>query len=1177
MAVLRLLFAVLTSRTLWTLIGLLILSGLIWIFGPIVSVGPYEPFADETVRLAVIAGLFILWLIGLLLAQRRAFKANRVFVAEIAKPEPKKPASASEESVAAVGAKFQTVMDELKRQKLGGRKLLRDMPWYVIIGPPATGKTTALRQSGLSFPVDLTDDLQGIGGTRNCDWFFTEEAVLIDTAGRYVEQESRPDVDAAEWLGFLDLLKKHRGRRALNGVIVALSVDTLSGGEAEIKAHGRQVRKRLAELQERLEIRLPVYLMLTKADMIRGFESFFGTLSTLDREQVWGFTLPAGARLDGAEIGRELSALAGELEKRLVPRLEREENAATRAEIFRFPAQVESLSDPIRLLADAVFGESRYGEAAWLRGVYFTSATQEGTPIDRLTAAIASSFGLPALPTPPARRVEKRSFFLKHLLTRVIFREAGLGMMDAAAEARRMWIWRGVAVASALATVAAGLVFTLAYRESRTAIAVQGDQFQSLQAPLTPVAARQAPVDPPDLAVAIDAVTEVRNARVEPPGGLAALVGPSAAADLILAQDQAYRAALRNLLEPRMVALLEGAMWRQIRDPEFLLGALKTYRMLTGLSPLDPDFAKTWWREALPMAAIVPPFETEGAEELQLAAIDRLAVDTDYVAPDPILVSEALKSICSIPLPVRAYNALLTDPAVAAIPEWVPAAVAGPNALTVLTRRSEKTLRVGIPGAFTYAGFHDVILDRLEEVAATAVLDRSVFAGGCEESAETSDAALAQDMLKLYYDDYIAKWDGFLRDVRLAPLKDLPTASANLKDLASADSALKRLVDAVVKETELTRPEDDGSAGSAVPGAGKILGKLGKLGKLAKAGAKFVPKGGETVTVDLSGTPVAEHFKPLKGAVAEVDGKPPSLTDVTAALTALSNVLQTVTASPDPQEAIKKQGGLGELTGAVAKQAAILPDPLDDWLAGIAGDTTGLTAEAVTSELNAIWRADVLPFCQAALSGRYPFDPNSSIDVNVVDFQRVFGPGGLIDAFTNEQLVGYIDTTAKPWTWRADFQLDASALAALEQARTIRDSLFPGGAGPLMSFTLEPKDLATTVARVTVNVDGQTLTYFNNATRPQPMTWPGKDGTGVITLTFEPLDGSPEVTASETGAWAFLRLLRAGRMTPTDLPELYRIRLSSGAYYADFELRAASVENPYDLRMFGRFQCPTRL
>ena len=142
-----------------------------------------------------------------------------------------------------------------------------------------------------------------------------------------------------------------------------------------------------------------------------------------------------------------------------------------------------------------------------------------------------------------------------------------------------------------------------------------------------------------------------------------------------------------------------------------------------------------------------------------------------------------------------------------------------------------------------------------------------------------------------------------------------------------------------------------------------------------------------------------------KGVIAEVDGQPPALDAAVVALTALSNVLQTVTANPDPQDAIKKQGGLAELTGAVARQAQILPDPIDDWLGGIAGDTSGLTQKAVSSELNAIWRADILPFCQAALTDRYPFSPDSAVDVNVKDFARLFGPGGLIDVFINDHLI----------------------------------------------------------------------------------------------------------------------------------------------------------------------------
>lgn len=1174
---LRAIWALISSRRLWTAVGLALLAALIWTWGPDLRLGEARPLASETARLAAIGALALAWLVSILVAQRRAIRANRLFVAEIARA-PERPKAPGEENVAAVAAKFQEVLAELRRRKLAGRRLLRDMPWYVIIGPPATGKTTALRQSGLSFPIDLTDDLQGVGGTRNCDWFFTEDAVLIDTAGRYVTQESAPEVDAAEWMGFLDLLKKHRGRRALNGMIVALSVETLAEGDAAIRAHGREIRKRLGEVQLKLEMRLPVYLMLTKADLIPGFEAFFGDLATADREQVWGATFAPGARVDGAEAARELGALAAGLERRMTPRLEADKRLETRAEVFRFPAQVEALAEPLRLLVDAVFGESRYEDSAWLRGVYLTSATQEGAPIDRLTAALASSFGLPAAPPPPRPRVERRSFFLRRLMTDVIFREAGLAALDPAAEERRAWIWRGAAVAAAAAVLAAGVVFSLAYIAGRDAIAAQAGALERLQATLAPVAARQAPVDPLDLDLALEAVAAIDAARVAPPGGIAGLVGPSAAAEMAAAQEAAYAHGLRNILEPRMVALLEATMWRGIRDPEFLLDALKTYRMMTGLAQMDPDFAAAWWEERLPDFAPIQPFPTEAAAARQLAAIERMATEETRPAPDEVLIGQALVSICSIPLPVRAYNALRSDPAATALPEWIPAVHAGPNAAKVLSRRSEKTLRTGIDGLYTHAGFHDVVLARLDDVAAQAALDRSVFAGGCPESADVSVASLADDMLKLYYEDFIARWDGFLRDVTLAPFTDLRVAGDNLKDLSSADSALRRLLTAVAAETDLARPaEAEAPAGDAPKGASKILAKLGKLGKLAKQGAKLVPRAGAAAETDTSGRLVSDHFRPIRAAVQEVDGQPPALADAEAALTALSNVLQVVAASPDPEEAIKRQGGLAELTGAVANQAAVLPDPLDDWLAGIAGDTIGLTEAAVVAELNAVWKADVLPFCQAALVNRYPFVRDSAIDVNTADFARIFGPQGLIDGFINDHLLAYVDTAARPWAWRGDYDLDRGSLGAFEQARRIRDALFPGGAGPIMTFTLEPKDLAPTAGRVTLNVDGQSLSYFHNAARPQPMQWPGQNGTGVVTLEFQPADGSPAVMTSETGPWAWLRMMHRGRLAPTTLPEVFTLRLAARGQWASFELRAASVENPFDLAIFEGFRCPTQI
>ena len=144
------------------------------------------------------------------------------------------------------------------------------------------------------------------------------------------------------------------------------------------------------------------------------------------------------------------------------------------------------------------------------------------------------------------------------------------------------------------------------------------------------------------------------------------------------------------------------------------------------------------------------------------------------------------------------------------------------------------------------------------------------------------------------------------------------------------------------------------------------------------------------------------------------------------------------------------------------------------------------------------------------------------------------------------------------------------------KARSIRDGLFPGGAGPIMAFTLEPKDLSPNASRVTLNVDGQTLSYFNSAARPEPMTWPGPDGTNLISMTFSPVDGSGEIITSQTGAWAWLRMIRAGNLKRTQLPELFKLTLSKGPYRAQFDLRANSVDNPFDLSMFGAFRCPDR-
>ena len=1169
----RAIFRFLFSRTLWTIIGLVLLCLLIWFFGALLKFGDWAPLESDLSRAIFIGVIAVIWLFRVLLRQIRAARANQSFVTELAQPK-EVAAEPGADNVAEVNEKFQDILDQMKRSKLGGRKFLREMPWYVIIGPPGTGKTTALKQSGLNFPIDLQDDLKGIGGTRNCDWFFTEDAILIDTAGRYVQQKSDPETDAAEWGGFLGLLKKHRGRRSLNGVILTLSVEELLGDETALKEHGRDIRKRLLELTDQLEIQLPVYLAITKMDLLPGFEGFFGALNTRDREQVWGVTLPVEARVDGTVIDREMRALQARLEDRMAGRINVDGSVSDRGVIFRFPAELDRLTAPLKALSDIVFGESRYEDAPWLRGLYFTSATQEGTPLDRMVGQMAASFGLSAPPPQPRRHAEARSYFLRNLLTEVVFEEAGLGTFDPRAEERRLWIWRGGAAATALATVILLVFFSFSYQRYSGAIEEQERQFTALGSRLSDAATRQAPTDPLDLPIALDAVTEVTGKAVAPRTGALTVFGPSASAELEKAQTQAYDRVLRNVLEPRMVALLEATMWQNLHDPEFMFDALKTYKMITGLANYDAEFVGLWWENVLPVYASLNPLNY-GIEH-QRAAISRMALEENRIRYDDQLVYDAQQTVCTISLAERAYQALLADEAVASLPEWVPAKPIGGSRSEVFSRLSGKTMRVGFPGAYTFDGFHKAVLPLAPEIAAEMAIDRVVYESGCVESGEVSAEELERDILRLYYEDFETTWDTFLVDVRLAPLTDLTVAEANLKDLATEDSALQRLLEAVAKETHLTRPPDEAGGGNDKAKKGILKAatkKLGKIGKFAKKSSKLVGGGGGAAGPQ-PGESISRHFQPVRGMVEEIDGVPPGMVDLTAALNALSLEIKTVNASPNAQETLLARGGLPKLIGGVSNVADTLPAPVNAWVAAIAGDATAVTRIAVIDQLNARLQSNVLPFCTSALNGRYPFDPSSRTDVNTRDFARLFGSGGLFDTFINESLFQYIDTSAQTWQWRQDFGLDAAQLAGFQQARVIRDAMFAGGNEPSMSFTLEPLDLSSNARQVTLNVDGQNVVYFHSAVAPTAVDWPGPNRSNQVTLSFTPVSGAGDAVTTERGSWAILRLLRNGNLRATGAPEVFNLALSAGGFRADYELRANSVENPFDLKMFSGFSCP---
>ncbi|WP_343716576.1 type VI secretion system membrane subunit TssM, partial [Inquilinus sp.] len=882
----RKILSILTARWFVTLIGVLLLAAIVWFVGPLFAFDTVRPLESELVRVAVIAALLVIWAFAIAWSIVRSRNANARLVDDMAQ-EAASPGEAAEEEIETIRGRLTEALAVLKNTRLGkkgGRRWLYELPWYILIGPPGAGKTTALVNSGIDFPLaertgQGRDAIRGIGGTRNCDWWFTNEAVLIDTAGRYTTQDSHAARDAAAWKGFLGLLKRNRPRQPINGALICVSISDLAiMPEAERTAHARAVRQRLQELSDELGVRFPVYVLFTKADLLAGFSEFFDDLDREAREQVWGisFAFDEGKGEQGAVAGflKEFDRLVDRLNERVITRLHQEPDIRNRSLIYGFPAQVASLREPLHEFLTEAFRPSRYDARPLLRGAYLTSGTQEGTPFDRLMGAMAQSFGLDRQQmAPPQGR--GRSYFLTDLLRRVVFAEAHIVSTNPKVERRLRWVRWG-ATTAALLVLAGGLsAWTVSYLGNRDLIA-------SVQSGLNDYGAKLGdavgPVRNADLASVLPALDllramptgyDRRNDEVPVTMQFGLYQGD------VLSQGTvpAYRRALNTLLLPRLVVRLEDIL-RQVKAPSNLAYvALKSYLMLGGRAPdIDRDTILAWLKVDLEQ-------RYPGADDAphRQAILDHTAALLErpitVVGIDGKLVDQARRVLGATPPAESAYRMMLDDPAVKALPDWTITANGGPGAERVLIRPSGKRLSEGVPGAYTYRAFHEMVLAGIERAARAVASERWVVDSQAPPG-DADDATIARiggDALQLYYNDYVSAWNALLADVQIVPFQSRDHAIDTLETLSAPGSPLVAVLRGAAKETDLAAPPPAPAAGAGGLTTGQKAAADLAAGEVQNAAQQALGTGGRLATL------VAEDYAKtrLGGGATAADAPPP--------------------------------------------------------------------------------------------------------------------------------------------------------------------------------------------------------------------------------------------------------------------------------------------------------------
>ncbi len=1167
-----------------------VLSLLVWYLGPLIGGEGGRPLESLTMRLVLIGVIALVFLgIGLTVLMSRN-KTEKAMTEEIAESvETDIPDDVASGEITELRDKLKTAMSELRKSK-GGRKHLNELPWYIMIGPPGAGKTTAIVNSGLQFP--LADEMGksaigGVGGTRNCDWWFTNNAVLIDTAGRYTTQESDAQADNAAWKGFLGLLKKHRKRQPINGAIIAISLSDLAlQDEVTQKGHAAAVRARLTELREKLGVRFPVYVLFTKADLIAGFTEFHDNLGKEDREQVWGFTLPLevgkGEASPIAGFDEEFALLLERLNSQSLERMQSETDAQRRTLIAGFPSQVASIRGVAKAFLTEVFQENRYQHRQMLRGVYFTSGTQEGTPIDRLMLSMARTFGIGRQAIGSGQGAG-RSYFLTRLFEGVIFPEAGLVSADDKVERRyKITKWAAI-IATIMVAGGTGALLFRSYSGNSDLIASADDHVSAYSAAAATLPT--SPIGDTDLVPVVEALNVLRDMPTNPtfddPAPEARLTYGLYQGEVIGTQAaQTYRRALNQRFLPRMLLRLEEQISANMNNPDLLYEALKIYLMLGLQGPMNQDLVDEWmtldWELAYP-GQNREAFRNDLSMHLE-ALLDQPMQEIALNGP---LVEQVQGLLSEMPLAQRVYNGIINSPAAVSLPTWRVSEAGGPAVARVLVRSSGKPLTDGVEGIFTNSGFNDIFLGEALSVA-TRIQRESWVLGprGEAEQTEQALAVLSRDVLDLYYNDFISRYDTLLGDIDIIPLESLSHAVEVTNVLSGPTSPIVNLLEAIAVETKLTEiPGGAGGAAALAEGATDVAGQtvqrrastrsrlvLEALAKSAAASGEAAPQP--------PGSYVEDRFNWLHQLTAAPEAGLPSQLDELIGL--LQSVYQELNRMRSSGASTTAEGG------AVIQQfqeaAARIDGPLERWSQQIAVGSSGIASDNTRTGINARWQASILPFCEQALGDRYPFNRRARADVAIADFQKLFGPAGLIDSFVNENLLQYIDTRTRPWSWKkvndVDLGISPAVLQQLQYAAEIREAFFGGSSAPSIQFQIMPQALDPKAESVQLDVHGKEVPFAHRGGAPTPVAinWPG--AVGLARIQFMPQASNVESILQKDGPWAWFRLLDAAEVRRTNVSDRKRVIFNVGGRISIFQLQSGSVLNPFALPALSKFSCP---
>ncbi|HEX22083.1 MAG TPA: type VI secretion system membrane subunit TssM, partial [Chromatiales bacterium] len=718
--------------------------------------------------------------------------------------------------------------------------------------------------------------------------------------------------------------------------------------------------------------------------------------------------------------------------------------------------QMAGLKPVLESFIQKTFNPSRFENNPWLRGVYFTSGTQQGSPIDRVMNVLAGSFGL-SLQALPAYRGRPRSYFINRFFRDILFQETELAGANIRYERQRLWLQRGAYAGALILTIVVIFFWATSFTRNELwmdKIEASVENYQQIASNLPP---RPSPRDILQALQAAKEITLVYNAGSKTPWFMG--MGLYQGYKLGDAAERAYNRALQQFLIPNIKTRLEDEMGRERRDPEELRQLLSIYMMLISPDTLDARTFRPWveagWQRQLN--------EQSEIRDRLLGHLDTLLLTKlPPQTPNQQLIARAQRVVCELPLTRQIY-ARLKQQASANVDDYDFTRL-GKQITKVLVSKGDK--KISVPGFYTFTGYHEILdAEGTNTAKLTIAENRRICEDKQDELATADPEALLRHVRNQYFDDYVDHWNEFLANIELTNIRNLNHAVETLETLSGRDSPLELFIKAVSEQTVLERA------------------------KLKSILDHF------DVTKDLSKprNAVERTYAPLHQLLLQgQDDKPSAIDTIRSQLRDLYDYTAEISDASDRSEAAfeaakarmgqSKKDAIRELRTTARK----LPKPVAGIVKSAATQSWGTVLGSARAYINTVWRSSVLREYRASIENRYPIFLKGQQQTALADFGNFFGGSGSIDNFTKTYLAPFVDT--RRWRLRVvderSLGLSNKALSQLKRAARIKEMFFQDGGNQVsVRFKLKPVYLDASVKRFLIDLTGKRLSYQHGPPR----------------------------------------------------------------------------------------------